>query len=90
LKPLADHLGSKQFLNGEKVCIADFVLFEHIEYTQKLTGGETFSTYPSLEGYHERVKNLPGMKECYASAKALPFLPRFAKIKDEDLVVRND
>lgn len=85
LKPLVDHLGSNQFLNGAKVCIADFVFFEHIEYTQKLSGGETFTNYPTLTGYHERVKNLPGMKEYYAGAKHLAFVPSIAKIQDKDL-----
>ena len=26
------YLGDKKYLNGDKLCIADFVFFEHIEF----------------------------------------------------------
>ena len=32
LQALAEHMGSAQFLGGDNPCIADFILFEHIEY----------------------------------------------------------
>ena len=63
-------LGEKQFLDSETIpCIADFIFFEHIEYGQKLTGGNVWQTFPSLEAYHSRMAELQGVKEFRASER---------------------
>ena len=56
---LVDYLGDKKFFSGYDVCLVDFILFEFCEYTDKLNGGKTCDTYPTLRAYCERVKNLP-------------------------------
>ena len=83
IKPLVDHLGDKKFLEGDTVLLPDFLLFELIEYLQAINGGVTFRTYPTLEAFHNNVKNLPGMKEFYSSKRAIksPYLPPVAKVK---------
>lgn len=63
-------LGSRNFLDSDTIpCIADFIFFEHIEYGQKLTGGKVWETFPTLEAYHNRMANLPGVKEFRESDK---------------------
>ena len=38
LQPMADHLGNKTYLCGGNVpCIADFIMFEHIESANAIT-----------------------------------------------------
>lgn len=76
LNKLGKLLGpGKQFLVGNKPIIADFILFEHINFCQQITGGKTFETHPQLQEYHQRMGNLPGLKEYMMG-------PEFAKIKD--------
>ena len=36
------YLGDKRYLNGDKLCIADFIFFEHIEFGQALSDGKTW------------------------------------------------
>ena len=76
LKKLGSLLSDgRQFLTGSKPVIADFILFEHINFTQQATGGKTFETEPGLQAFYERMGNLPGLKEYLVS-------PAFAKVKD--------
>ena len=65
----------RQFLTGAKPVIADFILFEHINFCQQVTGGKTFETHPDLQAFHERMSNLKGLKEYLQG-------PAFAKVKD--------
>ena len=70
MRQFVQSLGEKQFLDDDSVpCIADFIFFEHIEYGQKLSDGNVWQTYPTLEAYHNRMANLPGVKEFRASEK---------------------
>ena len=71
------YLGDKKFLIGDEVCVADFVFFEHVNYMIHLnstSAGKTpekvWAKYPTLEGYHERMSNLPGLKEFIAREAA--------------------
>ena len=32
MEKFVKHLGDKKYLNGDKLCIADFIFFEHIEF----------------------------------------------------------
>ena len=82
--PLVKHLGQKSFLNGEQVCVADFVLFEMCELLYKLQGDDAWAHFPTLQPYHARIAELPGMKEFYESDRMVraPFLPaKLAKVK---------
>ena len=76
-------LGNKKYLNGDKLCIADFIFFEHIEFGQALSDGKTWEKHPTLEAYHSRIANLPGIKEFQASDKFLKdsYYPAGARIK---------
>ena len=55
LAPLGNLLNDdRQFLTGDSPCIADFVLFEHIEYANHMTKDleeKTYTRYPKLEAY---------------------------------------
>ena len=74
-------LGEKNFLMGDTPCIADFILFEHMEFAQKLNEGTTWATYPTLEAYHGRIANLSGLKEFLASDRMIrdTWLPPMVK-----------
>ena len=81
----------RQFLLGDKVCIADFVLFEHIEYANQIAKGQDFTPYtlhPKLEAYRNRMAALPGLAEYLASAhhteRAKTWFPAFAKLSIND------
>ena len=68
LAPLGNLLADgRQFLTGANPSIADFVLFEHIEYANHLTkeaqSETSYTRYPLLEAYHQRIANLPGLRE---------------------------
>lgn len=70
MKPIAESLGQKNYLDSETTpCIADFIFFEFIEYGLKLTGDNVWQAYPTLEAYHNRMANLPGVKEFRESDK---------------------
>ena len=77
--PLVRHLGQKDFLNGQQICVADFVFFEMIELLFKLQGDNAWAHFPTLQPYHVRITELPGMKEFYESDKMVksPFIPSF-------------
>ena len=82
MKPLVDSLAAKNFLGGADPCIADFVLFEMVEFAQKASDNAVYGTYPSMEAFHSRMANLPGLKEYLASDKhcTTPYVPDFAKV----------
>ena len=71
LGPLGNLLNDdRQFLTGDSPCIADFVLFEQIEYANHLTKDleeKTYTRYPKLEAYRNRMAGLPGLSEYLAS-----------------------
>ena len=82
MDPFVAHLGSKPFLNGQNVSLADFIFFEHIEFLLAVSQSQN-TKYEGLMDYHSRVKNLPGLKQFYESDKMVtgPFFPAFAKLK---------
>ena len=61
----------RKFLTGEKPVIADFILFEHVEYAKhvdpNVTGGNA-ELIANMHTFHERMANLPGVKEFRESA----------------------
>jgi len=63
LAPLGNLLNDdRPFLRGHTPCIADFILFEHINYANHLSENQTYARYPKLEAFHTRVANLPNFK----------------------------
>ena len=60
----------RQFLTGANVSMADFVFYEHVNYANHLTkdlNEKTFTEFPKLEGFHQRMSNLPNLSEYLAS-----------------------
>ena len=81
----------RQFVNGDTLCYADFVLFEHIEYANQITKGQAETPYtklPKLEAYRNRIAALPGMAEYLAGThhaeRAAVWFPGFAKVNIND------
>ena len=78
----------RQFVNGANLSIADFVLFEHIEYANQISKGQAETTYqkfPKLEAYRNRIAALPGLAEYLATPahaeRAAVYFPPFAKVQ---------
>ena len=83
LETTYEYLDDKQFLTGDRVCVADFVLFEHTNFAMKLTDREVFERYPRLEAHNNRMRNLPGLKE-YLNSDIFhdePYVAPYAKVK---------
>ena len=77
----------RKFLTGDKPIIADFILFEHINYANHMNGGKTYKRYPKAEAFHGRMANLPGLKEYLAgkhhalsAGTYMPFPPALVDI----------
>ncbi len=69
--PIAKFLGDKKpFIVGEYPTFPDFFIYENIELFDFICDqGGLIKRYPNLEGYRERIKALPGVKEFIASDK---------------------
>ena len=67
---LVTYLASKTYLIGDNLTLPDFLFFEVINYAVKLSDSAILTTYPTLQAYHDRIKNLPGLKEYLESDKA--------------------
>ena len=65
----------RQFLTGAKPVIADFILFEHINFALHVTGGKTWDAHAHLQAFHERMWSLGGIKQYMEG-------PQFASVKD--------
>lgn len=55
-------------------------MFEHVNYANHLSGSEvTYAKYPKLEAFHQRMANLPNLKEYlegeHHAATAATFVP---------------
>ena len=70
VEPLVTYLASKTYLIGDNLTLPDFLFFEVINYAVKLSDSAILTTYPTLQAYHDRIKNLPGLKEYLESDKA--------------------
>ena len=76
-------LGNKKFLNGEKLCYVDFVLFECVCALEVFTEERVFSDYPTLKPYVERMRAIPSIKKAIATAEAKAFNNPFAKLNNK-------
>lgn len=67
---------------GDNVTWVDFIMFETLELMKFVSDGKVFEMQPHLKDYHDRMCNLPKLKEYLASDKWLqaPFLFPQAKI----------
>ena len=71
------------YLTGSKPCVADFVLFTHIEYALHLCD-QVYELYPKLEAFYKRMANNANMKKYLAgphyAQTAGAYIPQMAKI----------
>lgn len=68
MEGLVKVLGDKKFIcGGEVPSIADFIMTEFIDYSNQARAGQAFAKYPTTKAFHERMINLPGIKEFRAS-----------------------
>ena len=81
----------RQFLLGDNVSLADFVLFVYIEYGNQIAKGQAktpYTEYPKLEAYRNRMATLPGLAEYLAgphhAERAGIWFPPFAKMNIDD------
>ena len=63
LGTIAGVLKDNDYINGDKLCLVDFLVFEMCNYSDRLDEGGIFVTHPNLKAHHNRMKELPGLKE---------------------------
>ena len=82
--PLVQYLGSKKFLLGNNVTMADFLLYESVDSLLAVCQDtRVFTAHPSLKAWFLRMRALPRFGEYVTSGRfcSHPFLPsQFAKI----------
>ena len=82
--PVVEYLGSKKFLIGNNVCMADFLLYECVDSLLAVyQDTRVFTTHPTLKAWFLRMRALPRFGEYVNSSRFLaqPFLPpSFAKV----------
>ena len=85
VKPLVAYLGEKQFLVGDDVTYVDFIFFELINFMSWISQDQLFERYELLKAYHDRVMNLPRLKEFYADDEKCikrPYNNKIAKLNN--------
>jgi len=70
LKPMSKLLGDQSFLQGEKVSYLDMFFFECLDVF-KLLNPECCATISNLEAFHQRMKNIPKLKEFLESDRCI-------------------
>lgn len=68
------------YLTGSKPVIADFVLFEHINFACHMTD-QVFDYYPKLRAFHERMMSNPNLKKYLAGPHHAKIAKRFVPPK---------
>ena len=83
LPPLVKFLGDKKFLAGDDVTVVDFFLWELLQAV-RLAVPDLYTQFPSLQGYHDNFRALPGVKEYFDDEAChehqLPFNNKMAQI----------
>jgi len=78
-------LGHKKFFVSDNVTYIDFLMFELLNYMNRLTHTDrVFSNHPNLKEYQSRVEKLPRFAEFWADEQKCmrgPFCNQHAKIK---------
>ena len=89
-RPIFSRLESQPFICGDQLSIGDFMLFEAINYLNRMSDDpaspgqpKTFVDFPYLKAYHEKIGQLPGLKQYFEKSEASghPYLPAAAKLK---------
>ena len=77
-------LGEKMFFTGDDITFLDFFVWEQLELFEWVTEGEFFNKYPNFQAYHQRIMDLPKLKEYFASEKFMkrPYNNKTAKINN--------
>merc|ERR1712127_50172 len=71
LPAIVNFLGGKQFLVGDYVTYIDFYFWELLNTLKFYTDGGVFTTFPTLQAYHNNVAGLPGVKEYLADPNCI-------------------
>lgn len=72
MKAFSDFLGKNQFIAGDHVTYADFVLFEFLE-GQLYLSPSVLKDFPVLEKYHYNITKLEAVERYFNSARAIKF-----------------
>ena len=87
VKPIVAYLGEKSYLIGQNITYVDFILFEMCDLMNWISEGKLFEQNPTLEAYHDRIKNLPRLKQYYEDdtrCMKKPFNNKVAKLNNDD------
>ena len=78
-------LGDNKFLVGEQPTWIDFYFYETVDFA-KFLNPDLYTQYPALEAFHQRVRELPRLKQYLANHMSLDnqrrFNGKFAKINN--------
>lgn len=72
LKALTKFLGANQFIVGDHVTYADFVLFEYLEGQLSLNS-DLLKDFPELDKYHKRILSLEAVDKYFRSSRAIKY-----------------
>ena len=84
---LSEFLGEKKYMVGDNVVFSDFSIFEMLDGMNYMSNGETFSEYPNLKEYSERMKGLPRFDKYWTDDEICmkrPFRMLHSKFKGSD------
>ena len=84
---ISNFLKNKKFLIGNDICYIDFIVFELLELVFLVTDGKVFTEFDNLSSYHQRIQNLPKLRDYIDSEDFLkaPFHMKNAKINNWEL-----
>jgi len=68
MKQLSDYIGSKKFLLGDKITIADFAMYVALDYHTALDE-ECLKKFPNLDNYIKNINSEPKIKAFFKSDK---------------------
>lgn len=66
-------LGKGPFINGEKVSISDFLLYEYLVIMRLFVPSTLWEKFAALEAFIQNIEKLPKIKEYKAANKPLIF-----------------
>ncbi|GFT35340.1 glutathione S-transferase Mu 1 [Nephila pilipes] len=55
-------LGDRKFVAGDNISYVDFQLYEVLDF-YRMFHPSTFESFPTVRAFHDRIKNLPEMKQ---------------------------
>ena len=70
--PIAEHLGSKNFMQGNDITMIDFYMFDLVETILELCQDERiYTTHPALPAFMDRMRALPTLAAYMNSDKMI-------------------